>query len=112
VCLSVNPSIAARQRLGKNFPAATMNCWRSRLLCCPCRVKGKSAISSDQKFLSFLFLVKRKLVPFDPLFISWLSVGSNVNMLFLNVRVNTNSFKNYVTNGGFRHSVCVEISCY
>jgi hypothetical protein len=31
--------------------AATRNCWTSRFLCGPCRIKGKQAISSSQNIL-------------------------------------------------------------
>jgi hypothetical protein len=43
------PTVAT-QRLGKHVPSATRNCWR-RFLRGPCRIKGKWAISSYQKFL-------------------------------------------------------------
>jgi hypothetical protein len=55
VILSVYLSIVARQRLVKHAPTVTRTCWRSRFLCCPCRIKGKSAISSSQK-LSLFFI--------------------------------------------------------
>jgi hypothetical protein len=49
--LFVCPLIVAKQRLGKDFPAATKNCCGSRFLCGPCRIKGTCAISSHQNFL-------------------------------------------------------------
>jgi hypothetical protein len=52
----VYPLIVARQRLSKHVHAATRNCWRRRLLCGPCRIKGKYVINTFQNFfLSFLF---------------------------------------------------------
>jgi hypothetical protein len=44
--LSLYRPIVARQRLGKHVPG---------VLCCPCRIKGKQAISSAEDFL-FLIL--------------------------------------------------------
>jgi hypothetical protein len=51
VCMYMYPPIVARQQIGKNFPAATNNCWSLRFLCGPWRIKGKQEISSCQKFL-------------------------------------------------------------
>jgi hypothetical protein len=55
--LSVYVLIVARQRLGKNFPAAAKNLWRRRFLCFPRRIKGKYEISSSQNLLLFLYFV-------------------------------------------------------
>jgi hypothetical protein len=43
----------ARQQLGKHVLVAKMICWKRRFLCGPCRIKGKWAINSSQKFLLF-----------------------------------------------------------
>jgi hypothetical protein len=40
VCPCV-PFIGARKQLGNEVSAATDNCWGRRLLCGPCRIKGK-----------------------------------------------------------------------
>jgi hypothetical protein len=38
---TVCPTVVARQRLGKQVPAAKKDCWRRRFLCGPCCITGK-----------------------------------------------------------------------
>jgi hypothetical protein len=48
-CVRASIPIVARQRLGKNRLIVSRQ--RLRLLCGPCLVKGKWAISSSQNFM-------------------------------------------------------------
>jgi hypothetical protein len=78
-CLSVcmcSPLIVARQQTGKhvlvakNTRATIENCWKC-FICCPCRIKGKQAISSSQNFLFYFkysqtyFIYSRSVVFHD-----------------------------------------------
>jgi hypothetical protein len=55
VVLSVYPPVMSRQRLGKDFPTSTKDCWTFRFLFGPCSVKGKNGVSSSQGFLFLYF---------------------------------------------------------